>query len=296
MTWNRFNFLILLLLYTSFQLNAQEQTLFNAADLKLISADFSFTEGPSADKYGNVFFTDQPNDKIWKFDTDGKLSIFLEKSGRSNGTYFDRKGNLIACADEKGEFWSITPKGTVTVFKASYLGKQLNGPNDLWIDAKGGIYFTDPYYQRPYWTRTAPDQPAENLYYMAKGSQVITLAADSLKGPNGIVGTPDGKYLYVADAKDNKTYRYNIGKDGKLSGRQLFIKRASDGMTLDERGNIYLTGNGVDIYDPQGKKVAHINAAGGTTNVCFSGKNSDVLFITAGKSIYTLPMLVKGMP
>lgn len=75
---------------------------------KLISSQFSFTEGPAVDRFGNVFFTDQPNDKIWKFDQ-GELSIFLDKTGRSNGMYFDKRGNLITAADENNELWSISP-------------------------------------------------------------------------------------------------------------------------------------------------------------------------------------------
>src|SRR5687767_12376180 len=77
----------------------------------LISNQFSFTEGPAVNKQGEVFFTDQPNNKIWKFDTKGKLSVFLDSAGRSNGTYFDSRGNLLTCADEKNQLWSITPKG-----------------------------------------------------------------------------------------------------------------------------------------------------------------------------------------
>ena len=145
--------------------------LFNQNDLKLISADFSFTEGCSPDKQGNVFFTDQPNDKIWKYSTDGKLSVFLEKSGRANGTYFDPEGNLVACADAKGELWSISPEGIVKVLLSDFQGKQFNGPNDLWINSRGDIYFTDPYYKRDYWTRTGRDLSSNDVYYLPKGAK-----------------------------------------------------------------------------------------------------------------------------
>src|SRR5688572_30921286 len=114
------------------------------AVLRLVSSQFSFTEGPAGNKKGDVYFTDQPNNKIWKYSTDGKLSVFLDKAGRSNGMYFDKQGNLITCADEKNELWSINPQGKVTVLLKDYKGHTFNGPNDLWIDPKGGIYFTDP--------------------------------------------------------------------------------------------------------------------------------------------------------
>lgn len=265
------------------------------ATIKLIAKTFSFTEGPTANKKGEVFFSDQPNDKIWKYDNNGTLSIFLEKTGRSNGMYFDKKGNLITCADEKNEIWSISPSKKVTVLLTDVEGKRLNGPNDLWIDNKGGIYFTDPYYQRPYWERKAPDIKAQNVYYLPKGSKVAKAVDENLMQPNGIIGTRDGKNLYVADIRGRKTYKYTIASDGTLKDRQLFIEQGSDGMAIDKKGNIYLCGNGVSVYNSEGKKIEQIAVPSRSiTNVCFSGKKNDVLFITAVEAVYTLQMQVKG--
>lgn len=266
------------------------------AALQLVSDQFSFTEGPTVDKKGNIFFTDQPNDKIWKYGTDGKLSLFLDKTGRSNGLFFDKKGNLISCADEKNQLWSISPKGKVTVLLDGYQGFKFNGPNDLWIDAKGGIYFTDPYYQRDYWERKKPEIEGQKVYYLPKGKKEAFIVDGTLTQPNGIVGTPDGKYLYVADIRASKTYKYQINDDGTLTDRQLFVSQGSDGMTLDSRGNLYITGKGVTVYDPTGKKIETISVpAGWTANLCFGGKNRNVLFITASKSVFTLQMQVKGV-
>jgi S-adenosylmethionine hydrolase/sugar lactone lactonase YvrE len=265
-------------------------------DPKLISQQFSFTEGASVDRKGNVFFTDQPNNKIWEYSTDGKLSVFLDSAGRSNGMYFDAKGNLVTAADERDELWSISPKKKISILVKGFKGHRLNGPNDLWIDGRGGIYFTDPYYQRPYWDRTHPDIEGEKVYYLPPGSQEPVVAADSLLQPNGIVGTPDGRYLYVSDIKDHKTYKYRIDADATLSDRQLFCMQGSDGMTLDERGDLYLTGDGVMVYDPSGKKIAHIPVpAKWTANLCFGGKDKKELFITASEGFYMLPMRVRGV-
>ncbi|HEY2722415.1 MAG TPA: SMP-30/gluconolactonase/LRE family protein [Chitinophagaceae bacterium] len=266
------------------------------AKLKLVSNQFSFTEGASVDKKGNVFFTDQPNDKIWKYDINGKLSVFMDKAGRSNGTYFDHNGNLLTCADEKDELWSIDPKGKVIVLLKDFDGHRLNGPNDLWEDLKGGIYFTDPYYQRPYWDRTSPDIKGEKVYYLPKGKKQPIVVADDLQKPNGIVGTPGGKYLYVADIEGNKTYQYKINGDGTLADKKLFCEQGSDGMTLDEQGNVYLTGNGVIIYDKTGKKIETIEVPEKwTANLCFGGRNKNLLFITASGSVYTIEMRVRGV-
>jgi len=123
------------------------------AKLELVSSQFSFTEGPATDKEGNIFFTDQPNNRIWKYSTEGKLSIFLENAGRSNGMYFDKTGNLITCADEQNQLWQIGMDGTIKVLITNFEGKHFNGPNDVWVSRNGILYFTDPYYQRDYWTR-----------------------------------------------------------------------------------------------------------------------------------------------
>jgi gluconolactonase len=263
---------------------------------RLISKQFSFTEGPSVDKKGNVFFTDQPNNKIWEYSVDGKLSVFLENAGRSNGTYFDNKGNLITCADEHDQLWSISPQKKIKVLVHNLNGHLLNGPNDVWVAPNGGIYITDPYYQRDYWERKKPDLDGQKVYYLPKGSNSLITVSSDLQQPNGIVGAPDGKYLYIADIKANKTFKYTITSDGSLTNKQLAIEQGSDGMTLDSRGNVYLTGNGVTIYNPAGVKIAHIDIAEPwTANLCFGGKNKDELFITASKAIYILHMKVRGV-
>ncbi|SNR74930.1 SMP-30/gluconolactonase/LRE family protein [Hymenobacter mucosus] len=265
---------------------------------KLVAKQFKFTEGPAVDKAGNVYFTDQPNNKIWKYDLAGKLTVFLAQAGRSNGLYFDKKGNLIACADENNELWSITPDGKHTVLLKDVAGHRLNGPNDLWINPKGeGLYFTDPYYQRDYWTRTTPDTSlgGQKLYYLANYRATPVVVDDQLQKPNGIIGTPDGKHLYVADIEANKTYRYQITADGKLTNRELFVEQGSDGMTIDNEGNVYLTGQGVTVYNTAGKQIEHIAIPEPWTgNVCFGGKDRKTLFITASEAVYILPMRVRG--
>jgi len=293
----QFSLALALCLLCSVRIHAQQKPLFDTLyKPQLISRQFRFTEGPSVDKQGNIYFTDQPNNKIWKYDTDDKLSVFMDNAGRANGTYFDKKGNLIACADEHDELWSISPKGNVSILLKSIGGHRLNGPNDCWVGNKGDIYFTDPYYQREYWDRKQTDLDGEKVYYLPKGATEPMVVEDQLRKPNGITGTPDGKYLYVADISANKTYKYEISTDGKLGNRQLFCSMGSDGMTLDVEGNVYLTGRGVTIFDPSGHKIGHIDIPEPwTANVCFGGKDRKLLFITASTAIYTLQMNVKGV-
>lgn len=265
------------------------------AVLTQVAKQFAFTEGPAVDKKGNIYFTDQPNDKIWKYDVNGVLSLFMDKTGRSNGLFIDKKGNIISCADEHNELLSIAPNKKVTVLLKAPEGRGFNGPNDLWLDGKGGIYFTDPYYQRDYWQRKKPDLEKQSVYYLAKGQKTAVVVDSLLKQPNGIVGSADGKHLFVADIQDNKTYKYDIAANGLLTNRQLFVSQGSDGMTLDNEGNLYITGRGVTIYNPAGEKLGNIAVpAGWVGNVCFGGKDRSTLFITASEAVFTLAMQVKG--
>ena len=266
------------------------------AKLEKLAGGFKFTEGPAADAQGNVFFTDQPNDRIMKWSTDGKLSCFMKPCGRSNGLCFDGQGNLWSCADEKNELWCIDPSGKAAVVVKDYQGKLLNGPNDLWIRPDGGMYLTDPFYPRPYWKRGPKQQDVEAVYYLAPDRKQLVRVAADLKQPNGIIGTPDGKTLYVADIGAGRTFAYDIRPDGGLAQKRLFCKLGSDGMTIDSEGNVYLTGRGVTVFDPSGKQIEQIAVSPSwTANVCFGGKDRQTLFITASEGVYGLKMRVHGV-
>jgi gluconolactonase len=270
----------------------------NEAKLLKIGSGFIFTEGPAVDKMGNVFFTDQPNNSIVKWSANsGQLNIFSDDSGRANGLYFDQNGNLLACADMDNQIWSFSPDGKHKVLLDSYDGKKLNGPNDLWVHPNGGIFFTDPLYKRNYWTRN-PDrqQDGEHVYFMSPDGKKVERVETTLVKPNGIVGSANGKLLYVADIGGKKTYSYRINKNNQLIDKKLFAEMGSDGMTLDQKGNVYLTGDGVTVFNKKGIKIAHIPLnARWTANVCFGGSDKSTLFITAMDGLYTLDMNVKGL-
>jgi len=268
----------------------------SVAKVEKLAGEFSFTEGPTADAAGNVFFTDQPNDRILKWSVDGKLSTFLQPAGRSNGMYFDRDGKLITCADEKNELWSIAKDGKVTVIWKDYEGKKLNGPNDVWVHPSGSLYFTDPFYKRPWWTHDAPPQGGQHVYRLSANRKTLTRVATDLEQPNGIIGSPDGKTLYVADIKAGKTYAYDIAKDGSLAGKRVHCALGSDGMTLDQEGNLYLTGKGgVHVFDKAGQEIQVFDVPEDwTANVSFGGPDHRTLFITASKGLYAVRLRVKG--
>ena len=281
-----------------------------------------FTEGPAVDRQGNVFFTDQNHDKIYRWDAySGKTTLWLTGTGRSNGMAFDEDGNLIACADMHGELWKIRANGSHEVLVNNYKGKLLNGPNDVWINHEnGGIYITDPIFPRPYWDASDPRQQAwepthseqaergkgGHVYYLAKGShrlvRVTTMPgwnADSW--PNGVVGTPDGKKLYVNQWSYDGSggiWVFDVKHDGTLTNMKQFVAGLNfcDGMSLDEWGNIYVCAEGgVQVYNPKGDNILTIPVP--SANNVFAGKDQKTLFITGGgsASIFTQKMNVKGV-
>ncbi|WP_019670273.1 SMP-30/gluconolactonase/LRE family protein [Eudoraea adriatica] len=267
------------------------------ATLTLVAADYKFTEGPAMAKNGDVYFTDQPNNRIIKWNaSDNSVAVYIEEAGRANGLYFDHDGSLLACADENFELWKIDKNKNHVVLVDEFQGKKLNGPNDLWVDLKGGIYFTDPYYQRPYWERKEKEIEEERVYYLNPERTELRIVANDFVQPNGIIGTPDGKMIYIADIGDKKTYSFSISENGDLYNKTLFTELGSDGMTIDNKGNVYLTGNGVTVFNKKGEEILQIPVPQKwTANVTFGGPDQSVLFITAMNSVYTLDMKVNGV-
>jgi gluconolactonase len=220
----------------------------------------------------------------------------MQPCGRSNGTCFDSKGNLWACADAKNELWCIHPDKTYDVVVRDDNGKLLNGPNDVWIRPDGGMYLTDPYYRRNYWTRGPMELPGQFVYYLSPDHKMLTRVVTDMKAPNGIIGTPDGKTLYVSDIAGGRTFAYDVQPDGSLTNARLFCSMGSDGMTIDSAGNVYLTGHGVTIFDRNGQQIDHIPISENWTgNICFGGADMHTLFITASTSIYALTTRTHGV-
>jgi gluconolactonase len=286
-----------LVVLCGFQTAAPETILAPGAKVEKLAGDFIFTEGPTADRHGNVFFVDQDSNRILEYDVNGQLTTFMQPSGYANGMTFDGQGHLIAAADEKNEMWSIdvaTKKATVLF--SGYEGKLLNGPNDVWVNPRSRrIYFTDPYYQRKWWSR-GPKESPEAVYVYSPAERRLTRLIDDLVQPNGIIGTPDGKLLYVADIRARKTYAYDIAADGGLVNKRLFAPLGSDGMTIDADGHVYLTtGPRVVVLDRTGRELESIAVPEAPSNVCFGGKDRRTLFITARTGFYAVKTRMRGV-
>ena len=185
------------------------------ATLTSVEGSYVFTEGPAVDENGDVYFSDIPEGKIYKWSTTGSVSVFMDELNGPNGLMFDKNGLLIACEGGNGRLISIDQQGQISVVVDQYKGNRFNAPNDLWIDSEGGIYFTDPTYSSPV------VQDGEHVYYLSPDRSQVTRVIDNMVRPNGIIGTPDGKTLYVTDHGGGKTFVYDIKSGGALHNGRL---------------------------------------------------------------------------
>ncbi len=272
-------------------LNTAASVVETNASLTQLASGLHFTEGPAADTVGNVFFSDIPADTIYKWSVSNQLSVFRTNSGGANGLCFDVGGNLVACEGDNGRIVSISPQLSITVLASNYAGARFNEPNDLWIDPAGGVYFTDPvYFGHPV------VQGGEHVYYISPDRSTVSRVVTDMVRPNGLVGSPDGKTLYIADWGATNVFRYTINTNGTLTNKTLFARVKCDGMTLDAEGNFYFCENAVLVYDAAGQKAEQISVPARPTNVEFGGSDRKTLFITTDSgSLYSIRMRVQGV-
>ena len=271
--------------------HAQEDSLVEPdATVVRLAGNFGFTEGPAADADGNVYFTDIPTERILKWSPGEGITVFREFSGGANGLRVDRDGRLVVCEMGNRQITMIDMQGNVTVLADRFEGNRFNSPNDLWIDPRGGIYFSDPRYG------ATDDQEIRgyHVYYITPDRTMVRRVIDDLTSPNGIIGTPDGSRLYVADNAAGRTWVYTPQRDGSLTNKRLFASQGADGMTMDERGNLYLTGQDISIYSPDGIQIGSIAVREVPANLAFGGRGGKTLFITARTSLYAVRMTVTG--
>jgi len=267
--------------------HAPARVFHSAARVTLLTGGFSFVEGPAVDSNGNVCFTDVADNTIWRWSTSNTLEAVRHASGGANGLYFGADDTLYICEGGARRVAQLTPGGRYTPIVSHYRGTRFNSPNDLWLDACGGIYFTDPRYG----SRDDVRLPF-NVYYVAPAATQALAVATDLVMPNGIIGTPDGTRLYIADLGAGTTYVYHIGADGTLTNKRVFAAQGSDGMTLDNDGNVYLTGGTrgylyyVTVYDAEGRRIDRIGVPEDPSNVTFAGRDKRTLIITARTSLY----------
>ncbi|MCE9561811.1 MAG: SMP-30/gluconolactonase/LRE family protein [Planctomycetes bacterium] len=288
---------------------AAEEKSFVAPEAKLekLWSEGAFTEGPVEGPDGCIYFSDI-GDRIMKFDPKtSKTDEFRKPSGRSNGLKFDAMGRLIACEGANtggGRRISITEKdGTVKSLADAFDGKRFNSPNDLTLDSKGRVYFTDPRYQGD----EKRELDHESVYRIDTDGKVTRIITDVTK-PNGIVISPDGKTLYLAESNSDpklsrKLLAYPLNADGSVGARKELhdfgAQRGIDGMTVAADGTIVGTAGrkevaGIYFFSPEGKKLAFLPTPEDPNNCCFGGADRKTLYITAAKSLYRVKLTIAG--
>lgn len=271
--------------------------------LGLVATGFAYTEGPAADRHGNLYFTDYKDGpgRIYRLDPAGRLTLVVADSGRANGLQVGSSGELIACQAD-GRVVAFSPDGSrVRVLTDSYRGRRYNAPNDLALDSAGGVYFTDPFFEAP---RPRP-QGVAGVYYLAADGSVSRLI-DCLRGPNGIALSPDGRTLYVVPSLERHVMAYPVLRAGLLGPGRPFCRLApsgisffpgGDGAAVDVAGNLYVaTISGVQVFDPAGRALGVIRVPERPSNVAFGGPDRRTLFVTAGGSLYAAEAPLPGDP
>jgi len=296
-----------------------------SAKVEKAAGGFAFTEGPVWSHNGYLLFSDIPNNVVNKLASDGKVSVFVRKSGYSgndalplpkpfnlevpaigpymtgsNGLTLDKAGDLILCEHGNRQVERIGKDGKRTVVADKYEGKRLNSPNDVVVKSDGAIYFTDPPFGLEA-THATSELPFAGVYRV-KGGTIEAVIKD-LAGPNGIAFSPDEKYLYV-DNSNVKTYmRYEVKADGTVTNGKLFYDMSKapgdgvpDGMKVDTQGNIYGTGpGGVWIMTPEGKVLGRIKLPEVPANLAWGGSDYKTLYLTARRSVYEIRLKIAGI-
>jgi gluconolactonase len=298
------------------------------ARVEKVADGFGFVEGPVWVHNGNsgyLLFSDIPANVIRKWSPDGKVSVFLEKSGftgadasdvgyklnnghaevtliGSNGITVDKQGSVVYCQHGNGAVERLEKDGKRTVLASKYDGKRLNSPNDLVYKSDGALYFTDP----PFGFRKVGEDPKkelpyEGVYRLADGK--LQLVYKDFKAPNGIAFTPDEKYLYINDSASKTYWKFPVKSDGTLGEGKLFFDMSSskdagvpDGMKIDQQGNIYGVGpGGIWILTPEGKHLGTIKFPEQPANLAWGDADGKTLYVTATTGLYRIHVNIPGI-
>ncbi len=287
-----------------------------------VATTVAFTEGPAVDAQGNVYFTETASQRIMRLSTTGVLTTFREASNEANGLIFDGEWRLIACegSDRVRNQPRVTrtdlATGRVEVLAEFYEGKRLNKPNDVTIDGKGRLYFTDPN-----WGDAPANRVGISGVYRIDPDGKVTriLASPEIQRPNGIVISPDDRILYLVESNNQQggarmIRAYDLQPDGTVRNMRVHYNfypgRSADGMTIDTQGNLYAaaglhrprgtsetldTKTGIHVISPRGKLLQHIPIPEDTiTNCAFGGLDMKTLYVTAGKTLFKVRTEVAG--
>ena len=265
---------------------------------ELVQEGFVFTEGPVGTPDGGLYFSDIRPSRTYYLDPNGKIGLVREQTNGANGLALTRDGELLAAEGDGKRISKRNRDGTIAIVTAGINGKPFLAPNDLILDAKGGIYITDPG-PRP----VVPGRTAY-VYYLPPGTDQPIVIDDQIARPNGLTLTRDGKTLIVDDTLGPIVYAYDVQSDGTVKNRRTFTQlrdippgkeSGADGMALDREDRVYITTvMGVQVFDSAGQYLGTIGVPRQPANVGFAGPDKRTLYITAREGLYRLQMLAQG--
>jgi len=263
------------------------------------------SEGPAYFAAGRyLVWSDIPNSRLMRWDeTTGAVSVYRQPSNNSNGNTRDREGRLITCEHDTQRVTRTEHDGSITVVADRFDGKRLNSPNDVVVRADGSIWFTDPSYgiDGDYEGNAGTNElGACFVFRLDPDTGALTVAADDFVRPNGLAFSRDEEQLFIVDTRQEPSHIrvFDVEDDGTLSGGAIFATcnfGRFDGIRLDSEGRVWAAAwDGVHCFAPDGDLIGKLLLPEPASNLTFGGPKRNQLFVTAGRSVYTLRVTFNG--
>lgn len=277
--------------------NSDEPLLNEGSEAETVTEGYQFTEGPYWHSDGYLLFSDIPANKVYKWAPGTEAEAYLDSSGHSNALKEYHDGSILL-AQHTGKVSKYSKEGGFETLADSYEGKRLNSPNDMTIHSNGTIFFTDP----PYGVDEENRELNFSGVYKLTPQGELTLIYDEFNRPNGIVLSPNEKFLYVNDTETGDIMEFEVDSEGNVSSSSAFAsvgaaseQGAADGMAIDQKGRLYTTGpGGLHIFEASGKKIQHVEIEHRLTNLAWGGKKLNDLYMTAPDRVLKLKFNTKG--
>ena len=261
--------------------------------MEKVAAGHLFTEGPVWSHDGYLLFSDIPNNRILECRAGEQIHAYRANSNGANGNTFDAQGRLYSCESHLRRVTRTDKKGKIEVLVERYQGKRLNAPNDIVVRKDGEIYFTDPAFGNQEDSR---ELDFFGVYHISRRGEIEVIAKPKGR-PNGIALSPTGRNLYVTNSDERNVRSYDLDRNGAATNERILVSNIEgvpDGMRVDEKGNLYVAANKLEVYSLEGKPLGSVALNETPSNCAFGDEDMASLFITARTSVYRVRLNVKG--